>query len=253
MAPVLVTVAMRAMMRMMRRPVVGAMLRATMLLVLLVFLVLLIRYEVGANRSQQRTSYRAQRSASKLVADECAPRAAQEGRTKSTVAFSWTAGRTGLAICWRTIALLWVMIALLLMRSILLVGIMIALLLVWLRWVGRSAAVWVVALLVVLLLRRGTIAVLGRLRVGIVRWWRVLALALGVRAMVSLTVLVVRLLSIRLALRRVALILLSIAMLLLLLVCVVVAVAVALTVALALTVVILTRHVGLESAFQKSQ
>ena len=37
MAPVLVTVAMRAMMR---RPVVGAMLRATMLLVLLVFLVL---------------------------------------------------------------------------------------------------------------------------------------------------------------------------------------------------------------------
>ena len=78
-------------------------------------------------------------------------------------------------------------------------------------------------------------------------------LALGVKAMVSLTVLVVRLLSIRLALRRVALILLSIAMLLLLLVCVVVAVAVALTVALAMTVVILTRHVALESAFQKSQ
>ena len=80
-----------------------------------------------------------------------------------------------MAMCWRTIALLWVVVALLLMRSILLVGIMIALLLVWLRWVGRSAAVWVVALLV-LLMRRGTIAMLGRLRVGIVRWWRVLAL-----------------------------------------------------------------------------
>lgn len=136
---------------------------------------LLVRYEVGANCSQQRTSYGAQRSASKFVANKCAARAAQEGRTKSTVAFSWTAGRTGLAICWRTIALLWVVVALLLMRSILLVGIMIALLRVWLRWVGRSAAVWVVALLVLLVLR-STIAVLGRLRVGIVRWWRVLAL-----------------------------------------------------------------------------
>jgi hypothetical protein len=67
--------------------------------------------------------------------------------------------------------------------------------------------------------------------------------------MVSLTILVVRLLSIRrLALRRVALIVVSIAMLLLLrlLVCAVVAVAVALTMALALTVVILSGHVDLK-------
>lgn len=64
-------------------------------------------------------------------------------------------------------------------------------------------------------------------------------LALRVRTVMSLSILIVRLLSICLALRRVALVLLSIAMLLLLLVCAVVAVAVALTMALALTVVIL--------------
>jgi hypothetical protein len=130
------------------------------------------------------------------------------------------------------------MVALLLVRSVLLVRIMVALLLVCLRWVGRCAAVRVVALLV-LALRRGTIAVLGRLRIWIVRWRRVGALALRVRTVMSLSILIVRLLSICLALRRVALVLLSIAMLLLLLVCAVVAVAVALTMALALTVVIL--------------
>ena len=73
-----------------------------------------------------------------------------------------------MAICWRTIALLWIMMALLWMRSILLVGVVVALLLMSLRRVWRSAAVRVVALLV-LALRRGTVAVLGRLPVWVVR------------------------------------------------------------------------------------
>jgi hypothetical protein len=144
--------------------------------------------------------------------------------------------------------LLGVVVALLLVRSVLLVRVMIALLLVCLRWVGRSAAVRVVALLV-LALRRGTIAMLRRLRIRVVRWRRVGTLAaLWVRTVMSLSILIMRLLSICLALGRIALVLLSIAMLLLLLVCAVVAVAIALTMALALTVVILTRHDVVESA-----
>lgn len=73
-----------------------------------------------------------------------------------------------MTICRRTIALLRVMMALLWMRSVLLVRVVVALLLMALRGVGRSAAVRVVALLV-LALGRGTIAVLGRLSVGVVR------------------------------------------------------------------------------------
>jgi len=73
-----------------------------------------------------------------------------------------------LPICRRAIALLRVMMTLLWMRAILLVRVVVALLLMALRGVGRSAAVRVVALLV-LALGRGTIAVLGRLSVGVMR------------------------------------------------------------------------------------
>jgi hypothetical protein len=126
--------------------------------------------------------------------------------------------------------MLWVLIALLLVRSVLLVRIVMALLLVCGRRVGRGTAIRIIALLV-LTRRRGAKAVL-RWPMWVMRRWRVGALSLRVRTVMSLTILV---------LGRVALLMLSIAMLLLwlLLVCAVMAVAVALTVALTLTVVIL--------------
>jgi hypothetical protein len=126
--------------------------------------------------------------------------------------------------------MLWVLIALLLVRSVLLVRIVMALLLVGGRRVGRGTAIRIIALLV-LTRWRGAIAVL-RWPMWVMRRWRVGALSLRVRTVMSLTILV---------LGRVALLMLSIAMLLLwlLLVCAVMAVAVALTVALTLTVVIL--------------
>jgi hypothetical protein len=62
---------------------------------------------------------------------------------------------------------LWVVIALLLVRSILLLRIFISLLLMRGLRIGRGAAVGIVALLI-LSLRRSTVALLGRLAVGIV-------------------------------------------------------------------------------------
>lgn len=117
---------------------------------------------------------------------------------------------------------------LLLGSSVLLTWVMIALLMLCRRRVGRSATVWVI------------VALMGRLAVGVVGWRGILALSLGIRAM-SLTVLVVGLLSIRLALRRITL-LSSIALwlrtvALLLLVCAIVAVALILAVTLAVVVV----------------
>lgn len=112
---------------------------------------------------------------------------------------------------------------LLLRRIVLLVWVMIALLVLRRRRIGRSATVGIVIVtLVVMALLRRTIALMGLLAVGVVGGCRILALSLGICAL-SLGVLLMRRLSIRLALWRIVRWLRAIA--LLVLICAVVSIA----------------------------
>lgn len=133
------------------------------------------------------------------------------------------------------IALLITVSMLLLRSAVLLALAVIALLMLGGRRVRRSVSVWVV-----LALLWDTIALLWRLAVGMVGRRGILALSLGVGT-VSLVVLAVRLLSIRLALRRIALIC-GIPLLLLVRAIVAVAMILAMTLAFTVAIIVVTGH-----------
>lgn len=139
----------------------------------------LITQHVRADRTCDQSTDSAQRSAAHLVAEESAASTSNECGAQTTLAIcstAWGARLTVLAGL-LTVALLMLLIAvavLLLLLTVLLVRVVVLLVLRW-WWVGRVAAVGIVALIVLSLW--GAIAVLlGSLAVRVMRWRRVLAL-----------------------------------------------------------------------------